>query len=323
MDLVRELGTLALASRLRRLADRLQQDVSHIYDEQGFDLPARCFPLLVALQGATPTPVTHLARSLGLTHTAIRQMAIQMSRLKLLITERDPNDSRRRLLSLSRKGRSLAKRLTPLWNEIAAANQDLLDSSGHPLLDSLGAIEEQLDRRSIYSRIHDRLNIVIVDFRPEHVEAFRRLNYQWLDQCFEIEEPDRTLLDDPQGQVIERGGVILCALDKNLAPDEEQVVGVCALQRHPGNQIQLTKMAVAPSHRRRGIGRRLIYEATERSQQLGATRLFLLTSPKLEAALALYRSLGFEPTKSFPSRLATLRRPSIALALNLVLPNHS
>ena len=61
MDLIDQLGELALASRLHRLADTLQKDVTRIYAELGLDFEARWFPVLAALRDGRSRSVTGLA----------------------------------------------------------------------------------------------------------------------------------------------------------------------------------------------------------------------------------------------------------------------
>ena len=311
MDLIRDLAELALGSRLRRLSDRLLQDVSTIYDEQGKGLRARWFPVLFALSREAPQAVTDLARSLGLTHTAIHQIVVQMADQGLVITERDPADERRRLQSLSPHGKAAAKQLQPLWDEIASATEELLESAGLPLIPALAAVEEQLDRRSMYRRIRDRLDVEIFDFEPAHAQAFASLNRAWLEEHFEVEEEDRRLLDDPVGELIAGGGAVLCAVEAH------EVVGVCGLKRDGEERMELTKMAVAPEHRGRGIGRRLVRAAVERARALGAHAVVAQCSPRLKPAVALYRSLGFRKLARRPAGLAEYQRPSILLELAL------
>ena len=53
----------------------------------------------------------------------------------------------------------------------------------------------------------------IVDFEPSHAEAFRTLNEAWITQYFQMEAADHLVLDDPIGQVINKGGRIFIALD--------------------------------------------------------------------------------------------------------------
>jgi len=60
-DLIGQLGELALASRMRRLSERLLRDTSRVYDELDADFQARWFPLLQALLRRSPQGVTEMA----------------------------------------------------------------------------------------------------------------------------------------------------------------------------------------------------------------------------------------------------------------------
>lgn len=152
-DLIRELGVLAFATRLRRLGEWLQRDVSRLYVEQALDFEARWFPVLYALKGGGNRSVTSLARSLRLTHPAVTQIAGQMARRGFLASRRDPHDERRRLLRLTPAGRRLATTLEPIFNEICQATTEVLDQTGCDLLSVLDKIESALDENDIYSRV--------------------------------------------------------------------------------------------------------------------------------------------------------------------------
>ncbi|HEX5760343.1 MAG TPA: bifunctional helix-turn-helix transcriptional regulator/GNAT family N-acetyltransferase [Thermoanaerobaculia bacterium] len=313
MDLFADLGHLALASRLKRLAERLQQEVSEVYAEQEVGFRARWFPVLAALARQSPQAISELAARLGLTHTAIAQIAQEMERARLVGSRADARDGRRRLLALTRRGAATVRRLAPLWEEIGAATAELVAETGHDLLAALGAVEERLARRSMADRLRARLGAVEVEiagWRPELAPAFRDLNRAWLEPLFGLEEEDRRVLDDPEGEVLARGGAVLFALRAGEA------VGACALLRH-GDAAELTKMAVAEPWRGRGIGRRLALAAVEEARALSCRSLFLLTSPRLEAAVALYRALGFQPVDQPPVPHPGFTRCSIVMTLAL------
>jgi len=53
-------------------------------------------------------------------------------------------------------------------------------------------------------------------------------------------------------------------------------------------------LMVSPAHRGRGIGRALMEECVRRAERDGAPALALHTAEVMEAAIALYRALGFE-----------------------------
>jgi hypothetical protein len=49
MDIIKDLAELALASRLKRLSDRLMKDVSQVYKDCKIDFEPRWFAVLYAL----------------------------------------------------------------------------------------------------------------------------------------------------------------------------------------------------------------------------------------------------------------------------------
>jgi ribosomal protein S18 acetylase RimI-like enzyme len=321
MDLIIELGELALASRLKRLSERLMRDVSRVYKELDEPFEARWFPLLRALLEESPQGVTQVARALGLTHPAVNQLAGEMARAGLLLAARDRRDERRRLLRLSKRGREVAARLAPVWEEIRRANHELIaetrSTGGHELLDALAATEAALDRRGMHARVTDRLRacegdrIEILPYRPAWRRHFEALNREWLESLFTVEPADAILLADPHGRIVKPGGEVL------FARLDGRVVGTCALIRHEAGAWELAKMAVAPAARGRGIGRRLAEVAIEAARARRAGSLFLETSPRLKAAIGLYESLGFRRVPAGPLGRPKYRRCSITMILDL------
>lgn len=59
------------------------------------------------------------------------------------------------------------------------------------------------------------------------------------------------------------------------------------------DEMHILNLAVAPGHRRKGIGRRLVRAALRHAHSLGACRAFLEVRASNEAAQRLYASLGF------------------------------
>ncbi|MDQ6692737.1 MAG: GNAT family N-acetyltransferase [Candidatus Dormibacteraeota bacterium] len=71
-----------------------------------------------------------------------------------------------------------------------------------------------------------------------------------------------------------------------------QLVGVIRCS-FPTGTCQVDRMAVDPGRHRRGVGRALVEHAISRARRAGVTKVWVQTTPKLEAVQALYRSLGF------------------------------
>jgi GNAT superfamily N-acetyltransferase len=127
----------------------------------------------------------------------------------------------------------------------------------------------------------------IVEFEPRHAEAFRRLNEAWISRHFVLEPKDREVLEDPQGQIIDRGGFIFMAVADGVA------VGCVALIRMADGGYEVAKMTVSEALRGSGLGRRLMQRCIDAGAALGATRLYLETNASLGPALGLYRAMGF------------------------------
>ena len=157
MDLFGELGHLALASRLKRLGELLQSQVSEVYVEQEESFRARWFPVLIALYRTSPLSIVQLAATLGLTHTAIAQIAQEIEGQGLIGSQQDPRDGRRRMLVLTAEGEATIARMQPLWEEVRAATAELVAESGHDLLAAIAAVEERLAVRPMDDRLRARI----------------------------------------------------------------------------------------------------------------------------------------------------------------------
>lgn len=129
--------------------------------------------------------------------------------------------------------------------------------------------------------------VTIREFSPGDEEAFWRLNQEWIVRHFAMELKDEQTLRDPQGAVLSKGGRIFFAVQ------DGEPVGCCALVFRKPGEFELAKMAVAESHRRAGIGRRVLEQVIAEALSMGVARLYLETNQTLVAAIRLYESMGF------------------------------
>ena len=127
--------------------------------------------------------------------------------------------------------------------------------------------------------------------------AFRTLNEEWITQYFTLEAKDRETLNNPVSSILLKGGHIF------MAYAGAEAVGCVALIPMGDGVYELSKMAVSPHLRGRGLGRRLILHAIEQAKALGAKSLFLGSNTRLKDAVHLYESVGFRHVKpeSLPS----------------------
>lgn len=317
MDIIKDLQELAFASRLKRLSERLARDVSSLYKKLDVDFEARWFTILHTLNRKSPLAVTKLAQMLGLTHTAINQLSKEMLKKGLLFSSKGKQDERQRLLSISDKGKEVAHQLAPIWEEIRAATKDLIYTTNSDLLSTIETIEKQLDEQNMYERVWIRLKgsppgeVKIFVYNPAMKKHFKSLNYEWLEQYFQVEKSDAKLLSNPRREILNKGGVIF------FASVDDKVVGTCALIKHRDGSLELAKMAVTKKFQHRGIGKKLIEAVIERAGEMGPTQLYLLTSNRLKSANRLYEKIGFRRIDKSPLDKSRYHRTTYAMKLDI------
>jgi putative acetyltransferase len=129
--------------------------------------------------------------------------------------------------------------------------------------------------------------VTIREFQPGDEADFRRLNEEWIERYFRIEQKEAVVLADPQGTLLDPGGRIFFAVV------DHRRVGCCALRRISDTEFEVAKMAVTPGFQGAGIGRRLLCAVIDAGRNSGARRLYLETNHRLKPAIHLYESIGF------------------------------
>lgn len=293
---------LALATRLKRLSDRLYQDVDEAYQDLGHSVQSRWFGVLFLLNHNGQMGIKDLADEVGQTHSAISQLSKKLAAEDLVVSVADSNDSRRRLLELSSTGRKYVAGLQPMWKCVTAAvNGILQEADAAALLPLIGRLEQQLEHTSFRAeilrrtRLQRRDDVRLIDLNGEVPEeeavslrtAFHALNIEWLEEYFYVEQHDHEVLSDPDKHILEPGGHLF------FAKLDDRVVGTGALAQR-GDELELIKMAVAKSAQGLGIGEKLVRHAIATYRASGASGLFLESSQRLKPALKLYEKVGFK-----------------------------
>lgn len=158
-DFIKELGLLALGSRLRRLSERLNESVTRIYRDQEVVFEPYWFPIVFLLHKRRELSVTEIADTLQLTHPAIIHSVKKLNKQGYLKSRNDKADKRRNMLSLSAKGRSVVRKLLPVWKGIQKKAGELLNEADSNLLEIISQLEFALDKKEFYERFCENYNI--------------------------------------------------------------------------------------------------------------------------------------------------------------------
>lgn len=295
-DTLAELGPLFLGSRLKRLADRFQADATATL--QAMDLPIQPAQqlLLATLRRQGPLTVGAIAQQLRISQPTVTRTVLALMDQGLVTASREGRDQRHKTLTLSPEGEALIARAErDLWPRVEAAVVEMCNGLNGPLLEQIAMLEAELDKRSMASRVEALASpadsgLSIREFSDDLAEPFYRINAEWIEEMFTLEENDITLLSNPRELIIDKGGAVLFAQTSDLG-----VVGTCAIMRMSDGWFELTKMGVSKTARGRKVGEFLLAAALERAKAMGvADRLYLLTNRKCAAAIHLYEKLGFQ-----------------------------
>lgn len=96
-----------------------------------------------------------------------------------------------------------------------------------------------------------------------------------------------------------------------------------ALARVAAEECELLSLGVAPEHRARGVGMRLLKATMARAAAAGARSLFLEVAEDNRPALRLYRGAGLEPVGRRPDYYENAdgsRTPALTMRCNLLSP---
>lgn len=134
-------------------------------------------------------------------------------------------------------------------------------------------------------------SVYVTTYDDKYRRDFERLNLEWIEKYFVVEELDRLYLQNPREKIIETGGEIFFVIEN------EVVRGTCAMIKHDADSYELSKMAVEPGAQGRGFSNRLMTAVIEAARQKQAKKIFLVSNTRLVPALKLYEKYGFQTTR--------------------------
>jgi DNA-binding MarR family transcriptional regulator/GNAT superfamily N-acetyltransferase len=316
MDIIAQLGELALGSRLKRVSEQMMQDGVGIYETYGIKFNPYWFPVFYAIAEQGKLTIMELAQITNNTHPAVIKISKALEKQGLIDSFRDNKDKRKRWLKLSEEGLKLLPTLQLVWKDIAAGINEALHEQNNHILQSLSKLESSLNNKSLFQRVKEKRtqrlldSVRIVEFSPELAPHFARINYNWIEQYFKIEEADRMVLDNPKEQIIDKGGYICFAEVDGI------IAGTCALKKYSEELYELVKMGVDTKYQGLQLGKKLGQRAIEKARELGCKTLFLESNKSLTPALNLYQKLGFRQVPMVSS-ISEYERADIKMEIEL------
>jgi len=151
MNIINELGELAIVTRMMRIAEQTRKDVSRIYREHELEFESKWFPVLMVLDKKPGIGVVEIADEIGYAHQSVIALVKEMKKQKLVKSSSSKTDGRKKMLSLTKKAADMIEKFEPLWNDFRAINK-IIYNNGSDLLKAIEDTEAALNEEGFYSR---------------------------------------------------------------------------------------------------------------------------------------------------------------------------
>jgi DNA-binding MarR family transcriptional regulator/predicted GNAT family N-acyltransferase len=316
MNFFDTVGKMALGSRLRLLTERITEDAAQMYKLYGIDMQPKWFPVFYVLSNGQIKTITAIAKEIGHSHPSVSKIISEMTKKGLVKEKKDKADGRRNMVSLSVKGKVITEKIKDQYTDVNNAIEKLFAGTRNDLWKAIEEWEFLLEQKTLLRRVQEQKKqregskVTIVNYQPAYQQAFKKLNEEWINTWFKLEEADHKALDNPKGFILDKGGYILVALY------EGEPVGFCALikMNDPHYDFELAKMAVSPRVQGKNIGWLLGNAVIEKAKSLGAHKIYLESNTVLKPAINLYHKLGFKKVAGHPT---PYERSNIQMELKL------
>lgn len=155
MSFYASLGYLVFGSRLRRLSEYFLMEVNKVYEQSGIAFDASWFPVFYILSRQQNIPLIDIAEQLEVSHSAVSQLITGLKKKGLVKTAPCPDDGRRQLVMLSRKGEELLQQVQPVWAAITEAMKELTEEhkQSRLLLEAVSQVESAVQETPLSMRI--------------------------------------------------------------------------------------------------------------------------------------------------------------------------
>lgn len=154
MNVIDESGILAISTRLQRLSEQLRKDGFQIYKANDIDFEPKWFPVIYTLHFKPVLSVVELAAEIGYTHPSTISLLKELEKEKLIRSDKDKQDERKRLISLTKKGEKLLDKMQPVWQIMIRSLTEITNTTNN-LMMAITEVEARLKEKSFFERTQE------------------------------------------------------------------------------------------------------------------------------------------------------------------------
>lgn len=151
MNIIDEIGILALSTRLQRLSEQLRKDGALVYKSFGIDFEPKWFPVIYTLHIKEKLSVVEIANEIGYSHPSTISLLKELEKLKIISSKKDKSDERKRLIILTAKGKELVEKMQPVWTIMKNTLEEIANNQNN-LLKAIEEAEQKLAKQGFFQR---------------------------------------------------------------------------------------------------------------------------------------------------------------------------
>ena len=188
MNSIDQSGILAISTRLQRISDRFRKDGLQIYKENGIDFEPKWFPVIYTLKDKPCLSIGEIAAEIGYAHPSTISLLKELEKEKLILSTKDKNDDRKRLIQLTPKAEELINQMKPVWEIMVVAMTELTDTKNNIML-AINEVEASFKKKSFLERaltIMENNKSGLIKENPDKVEVEKITNPEDLKTAFAI-----------------------------------------------------------------------------------------------------------------------------------------
>ena len=154
MNIIDEIGILAISTRLQRLSEQLRKDGAQIYSYFNIDFEPKWFPVIYTLHVKEMLSVVEIANEIGYSHPSTISLLKELEKEKIISSKKDKQDERKRLIILTAKGKELVSKMQPVWSIMTITLNEITNTQNN-LLRAIEEAEQNLTRQGFLQRVID------------------------------------------------------------------------------------------------------------------------------------------------------------------------
>ena len=157
-DLIKRMGYIALATRLKRISDKMTHSTRLLYKTLDMDIEPNWYLILYLVKETPDISVMEIASSLGFTHQSILSMTNKMFSQDYLTHAKDKTDKRKTVFRITEKAITKLPEIERIWAIGKEVIYEVLNEDT-TITAHLDVLEAKLATMSFGERIIEKINL--------------------------------------------------------------------------------------------------------------------------------------------------------------------